>query len=199
MVESAVRSAIVQGTSMLKYEDILVTNSCDWYGQQKIHIINGMYVIVAIINSRMLVSQLGNKLLKKFPLADFSAVISVKNGTTKYSLRSEDSRFDVSHIAQLISKGGGHRNAAGFDIKELKDSVPFPVPDNDIIILDLFNKAEIKDDKIIIKIDAPFGSLGLNKEFQYLLLRKFGIRTIRIEYTNASIIIENNNPSQKND
>ena len=37
----------------------------------------------------------------------------VENGKREWSLRSDDSRLDVSLVAQQYG-GGGHRNAAGF-------------------------------------------------------------------------------------
>lgn len=54
-------------------------------------------------------------LLQMFPDAPFAvAVIQNQEGIT-YSLRSTDSRTDVSEIAKA-NGGGGHRNAAGFRV-----------------------------------------------------------------------------------
>jgi oligoribonuclease NrnB/cAMP/cGMP phosphodiesterase (DHH superfamily) len=69
---------------------------------------------IAVVNSGVLESEVGNDLLAKFPDIDFALVYyTTKDGKTKYSLRSEDSRADVSEIAKLFG-GGGHRNASGF-------------------------------------------------------------------------------------
>lgn len=59
-------------------------------------------------------SDTAHALLQKFPDAPFAACWSrLKNGRDQYSLRSDDSRLDVSVIAAKFG-GGGHRNAAGF-------------------------------------------------------------------------------------
>lgn len=60
-------------------------------------------------------SDLANELLKKYPAAPFAAVVVDSYGARTYSLRSEDSRQDVSEVARQFG-GGGHRNAAGFRV-----------------------------------------------------------------------------------
>ena len=60
-------------------------------------------------------SDLAHELLKKFPEAPFAAVVVDAYGARTYSLRSEDSREDVSEVARSFG-GGGHRNAAGFRV-----------------------------------------------------------------------------------
>lgn len=59
-------------------------------------------------------SEVGHRLLAKFPDAPFSATFrEVGTGDRRWSLRSEDSRVNVSQVAQQLG-GGGHRNASGF-------------------------------------------------------------------------------------
>lgn len=58
-------------------------------------------------------SDLAHELLKAHPSAPFAAVVVDAYGGRTYSLRSEDSRQDVSEVAKQFG-GGGHRNAAGF-------------------------------------------------------------------------------------
>jgi len=58
-------------------------------------------------------SDLANALLKAYPMAPFAAVVVDAYGGRTYSLRSEDSREDVSEVAKSFG-GGGHRNSAGF-------------------------------------------------------------------------------------
>lgn len=59
-------------------------------------------------------SDVGHTLLQRNPKAPFAACYCVdEKGDGRISLRSEDSRTDVSAIAQRYG-GGGHRNAAGF-------------------------------------------------------------------------------------
>lgn len=60
-------------------------------------------------------SDLAHELLKAHPAAPFAAVVVDSYGARTYSLRSEDSRQDVSEVAKQFG-GGGHRNAAGFRV-----------------------------------------------------------------------------------
>lgn len=71
---------------------------------------------VATVNSPVLQSELGNLLLQKYPDCDFSYVYREDQENTYISLRSEDSKVDVSIIAKVFG-GGGHRNASGFTFK----------------------------------------------------------------------------------
>lgn len=74
--------------------------------------IDDMYYLVAILNSTVLRSEIGNRLLDVYPNIDFSCVYNVKDGVNHISLRSTDDRTDVSLIAAKFG-GGGHRNASG--------------------------------------------------------------------------------------
>ncbi len=60
-------------------------------------------------------SDLAHELLKAYPHAPFAAVVVDAYGGRTYSLRSEDSRQDVSEVARQFG-GGGHRNASGFRV-----------------------------------------------------------------------------------
>lgn len=61
-------------------------------------------------------SDTAHAMLAKFPKAPFTACWFKRgDGMIQYSLRSEDSRLDVSEIAKKLG-GGGHRNAAGFQV-----------------------------------------------------------------------------------
>jgi len=63
-------------------------------------------------------SDTGHALLKKYPDAPFAATFYIRgDGQRAYSLRSDDSRVDVSEVAKKFG-GGGHRNAAGFAVPE---------------------------------------------------------------------------------
>jgi uncharacterized protein len=59
--------------------------------------------------------ELANQLLKTHPTAPFAAVVVDAHGARTYSLRSDDSRQDVSEVARTFG-GGGHRNAAAFRV-----------------------------------------------------------------------------------
>lgn len=67
---------------------------------------------VAMVNSPILQSELGDELLGKYPDVDFAWVYREDKDNSYVSLRSEDRRKDVSVIAKLFG-GGGHRNASG--------------------------------------------------------------------------------------
>ncbi len=61
-------------------------------------------------------SDTAHAMLQKFPDAPFTACWFRRgDGMIQYSLRSEDSRMDVSEIAKKFG-GGGHRNAAGYQV-----------------------------------------------------------------------------------
>lgn len=55
-------------------------------------------------------------LLEQYPDAPFAAAYFDTAKGRQFSLRSEDSRVNVSEVAMLF-KGGGHRNASGFTVK----------------------------------------------------------------------------------
>lgn len=61
-------------------------------------------------------SDTAHALLHALPECKFAAAWFLNgNGKIQFSLRSEDSRADVSEVAKKFG-GGGHRNAAGFEI-----------------------------------------------------------------------------------
>lgn len=61
-------------------------------------------------------SDTAHELLGVCPDAPFAATwLRRKDGTIQFSLRSEDARVDVSEVAKSYG-GGGHRNAAGFQL-----------------------------------------------------------------------------------
>lgn len=79
------------------------------------HVRIGAYVVPAV-NTQMHVSEVGTDLLTLYPTAPFAACWFVNgSGDVIVSLRSDNSRVDVSKIAQEHG-GGGHRNAAGFSL-----------------------------------------------------------------------------------
>lgn len=69
---------------------------------------------VAYVNTNLFKNEVGNKLVDN-PDCDFSVVYNYDDAKnlTKFSLRSIDSKTDVSQISQIFG-GGGHRNAAGY-------------------------------------------------------------------------------------
>ncbi len=83
------------------------------------HETQSKYLHVAVLNiPYQNASEAADKMLAKFPSADFSCGYFQRfDGRWQYSLRSR-SDFDVSEIAKLFG-GGGHAQAAGFDTADL--------------------------------------------------------------------------------
>ena len=76
---------------------------------------NGNTYKIAYINSNILKSDIGNYLVtEKYPDIDFSAIYHYddRDNKTHFSLRSTDTKTDVSEIAKLFG-GGGHKCASG--------------------------------------------------------------------------------------
>lgn len=85
---------------------------------------------IPVVNApNFMVSDLVNQLLIAYPQAPFAAAYTdlLDIGMRNYSLRSENSREDVSKIAKQFG-GGGHRNAAGFNIPIPKENKAPLVP-----------------------------------------------------------------------
>jgi hypothetical protein len=117
--DAAARNSLVlvaQGEPMLQYHAHLCRQFIDagvnW------RMIGGHHV--PVVNCPFAFSSdVGNMLLKDYPDAPFSAVWFQRNdGMYVFSLRSEDSRTDVSQFAELFG-GGGHRNASGMRMASL--------------------------------------------------------------------------------
>lgn len=71
---------------------------------------------IPTVNTNVYQSDLGNYMCEKFPDAPFCALYFDRQDLTQFSLRSIG-EFDVSKIAEKYG-GGGHKNAAGFEIKK---------------------------------------------------------------------------------
>lgn len=107
-----VRGMIEEGRVVLRAHRMNVRKIVD---QAYLHDIAGCQVPVANAPPHY-ASDVGNELLAFHPEAPFAATWSRRaDGRDQWSLRSEDDRVDVSEIARLFG-GGGHRNAAGFEI-----------------------------------------------------------------------------------
>ena len=68
---------------------------------------------VPVANATVHRSETADLLLEDHPDAPFVAVYSDTPTGRRWSLRSENGRADVAHVAEF-NQGGGHRNAAGF-------------------------------------------------------------------------------------
>jgi oligoribonuclease NrnB/cAMP/cGMP phosphodiesterase (DHH superfamily) len=107
-----VPTLIEEGKTLLRYQEVLVDMICAKAFKANL----GGHEIM-VVNSTSHWSEVGNKLCKMFPDAPFCASFFVDSatGNQKYSLRSIGD-FDVSVIAKQYG-GGGHKNAAGFEVK----------------------------------------------------------------------------------
>jgi len=103
---------VSQGRDILRAHRRLVDEFCN---NAYVDEIGGFTVPVLNVNYPY-VSDCGRLLLKLYPNAPFAACWSRSGDKIGWSLRSEDSREDVSVIAAKFG-GGGHRNAAGFERK----------------------------------------------------------------------------------
>lgn len=101
-----------EGVAIRRYVDMVVSNICDTAFFEEIA---GHKVPVASC-SYDFVSDVAHQLLHRNPDAPFAACIVRSFDGSTYSLRSMDDRMDVSEIAKA-NGGGGHRNAAGFRVK----------------------------------------------------------------------------------
>ncbi len=103
-----------KGASLLEYENKKIR---DLVGKnaESVEFLN--YKVLAV-NSPNWASKIGNLLCRKQP--PFGIVWNKRGNLISVSLRSEKGKFDVSKIAQKFG-GGGHKAAAGFSLKSLKD------------------------------------------------------------------------------
>lgn len=100
---------VIEGAAILRYQDKLVQsaikNAEDWHFE-------GAYIKVA--KSPFLQSEIGHKLIED---NEFAVTMFEVNDDYVFSMRSADTKPDVSEIARRHG-GGGHRNAAGFSSKQ---------------------------------------------------------------------------------
>jgi uncharacterized protein len=107
-----VRGMVEEGRVVLRAQRIDVRKIV---AQAYMHKIAGHQVPVANAPP-FYASEVGNDLLAFHPEAPFAATWWRRaDGKDQWSLRSEDDRVDVSEIAKRFG-GGGHRNAAGFEM-----------------------------------------------------------------------------------
>ena len=73
----------------------------------------GGYEVPVVNTHPMFFSDVGHALSKDAP---FAACYMDKSGSRLFSLRSNENGVDVSEIAKSYG-GGGHQNAAGFEVQ----------------------------------------------------------------------------------
>lgn len=127
------------------------------------------YNLVAHVNATTAKSDIGNRLLSKFPYCDYSAVYSKRDSTTYFSLRSEDNKSDTTKISTKFG-GGGHRNASGMTTINSTE-IPTDLIDNNITYKFLeTNFISVNDNENFIRCCTTFNVHNLGK---YLLQKVF--------------------------
>lgn len=123
-ISTNVASLIFDGKAVLRAHDVNIEKFIlDAYS----HMIGGFMVPVVNVPYHY-ASDTAHALLQKFPDAPFTACWFKRgDGMIQWSLRSEDSRVDVSEIAKRFG-GGGHRNAAGFQLRLDIEPLPAKLP-----------------------------------------------------------------------
>lgn len=108
------KNLIDLGYQVLAYHDVLIDRFCEEAVWMEL---GGFTVPVA--NICMLFSEVPERLLKMYPDAQFAGYhYTVKGGVRRFGLRSRKTDdVDVSKIAATYG-GGGHKNAAGFELQE---------------------------------------------------------------------------------
>lgn len=105
-------TCIVEGEAILRGQEKNIGEFCRHAYEMAI----GGYIVPVVNVPYHYASDTANALLAKFPDAPFAACwFQVGVDKRQFSLRSEDSRIDVSEVAKAFG-GGGHRNAAGFSL-----------------------------------------------------------------------------------
>lgn len=129
----------------------------------------GEYYMVASCNTSVLKSEIGNKLLTKYPYCDLSAVFSLRDNVTYYSLRSDDLRTDTTKISSKFG-GGGHRNASGMT-SENSTEIGGKVIDTDITYKFLEScSVTVLDNELFVRCFSNFNVHILGK---YLLQKVY--------------------------
>jgi oligoribonuclease NrnB/cAMP/cGMP phosphodiesterase (DHH superfamily) len=133
------------------------------------------FYLVAYLNTTILKSEIGSRLLTKYPQIDFSVVYSVSDlgEGTNFSLRSDDQHVDVSQVAKAYG-GGGHRNAAGVRLSHLSNTLPGKVyPPIFEIKLDLLQPSTFRHDNKDYQVVYYFAPTDSGKIGSYLLQERY--------------------------
>ena len=112
-LENQLKETIAEGTAVLRSVNKSVLLSI----QRSLCWMDIAGFNVPVVNTNLLESEIGNKLLDLYPEADFSATyFDDGKGEEKWSLRGKG-KVDLGAIAKTFN-GGGHRDAAGFKKKK---------------------------------------------------------------------------------
>jgi oligoribonuclease NrnB/cAMP/cGMP phosphodiesterase (DHH superfamily) len=127
--------------------------------------IDGKFYFNVVLNTSVLKSELGNRVLSEYPNCDFSIMYNYDNLTneTWLSLRSDDMKADVSEIAKRYN-GGGHKNSSGVSRYGFTTNLPCIVL-GDINVYKLLDTINHNDN--IVSLNTNY----LKKELALYLLR----------------------------
>jgi len=111
-IKSKFNEYIKQGSMLLKYQDEVIERIISNHAMP----VNFLGHKTFAVNSPVFNSQIANALYKRLPPMGIVWVQN-KDGSVRVSLRS-DGTVDVSKLAAKFPGGGGHKKAAGFEIKD---------------------------------------------------------------------------------
>lgn len=175
--EANVNLLIEKGKILIEHNNNLIQNICK-YATIKFIEAKGKFYMAAIVQSNVLKSDIGNYLIKTtLPNCDFSIVHSYDdiNNMTRFSLRSDDTKEDVSIIAKVFG-GGGHRNASGATSNGMQSCLPCSVHDHTRKTYNIIQNA-VKCKCILdnIEYDAVYINCAINKSKigRYLLQKRY--------------------------
>lgn len=111
-IHADVQPMINKGLAFKELNDHYIESALKYSHSPTLAKFNEQYYYISYVNSSVLKSDIGNKLLAHFPNCSFSVVYSSSDSGTSFSLRSDPTRTDVSMVATKLG-GGGHRDASG--------------------------------------------------------------------------------------
>ncbi len=159
------------GKQYMKHNEYLIVEACKHLTHTFCEI-KGKYYMVVYTNSTVLKSDIGNRVFKLYPYADFSVVYSLGNydDSTYFSLRSTNCHVDVSAVAKKLG-GGGHRNASGASVNIPTNILPSRIISRDFY--DLIQRIKfitLSDKYKVCVLNATSNQYELAK---YMLQTKF--------------------------
>ena len=113
---------IEKGKILQSYQNSLV-NLISYSKNIKLQKIDNKEFKIAYVNTNLLKNEVANKIVSESD-CDFCVAYNYddRKDVTKFSLRSTDTKADVSKVVKILG-GGGHRNAAGLTINGFHNSI----------------------------------------------------------------------------
>src|SRR5579872_2420329 len=177
MLDNKVDEAIAKGKTILAYQKIVIdrlVNRASYFMQKVPN--DGKIQIILYVNCPEFKSDIGNALMEKYPFGDFAVVwdYNAYRDQTAVSLRSIDTKSDVSVIAKKLG-GGGHRNASGVTLSGIHGVLPFETVE-DYGVCGLLNngvRSVCKTSSNAGMFNLPFQGQGKsnNKSISYVLFK----------------------------